>query len=423
MQAALQVVYVAMSAYGWFAWRGHWRAAADPCGMALAAASWRRWPSSASLPRSAHRSRPVTRSRPHRSRFARHLGKPVRDLAARAAHHRHLALVDRDRRRACWTLRAARACGDGGAVPRLLAARGRRLAQLACTAPAARMTDAGNDDAIAAAARALGLRARPEIAPLDGGIANRTFRLRAPGQDLVLKSPAKRATRSAPVARSEYAMQALAAGAGLAPPVVLADPGRGFIVSRARGRTGALGDGVRRCAPAAIASARWIAALHALRCRRRACRRRLRRAGRRLSRARRRTRHRRISRRTAARARTAARGTFGARSARGLPPRSASSQLHRRRRATAGGRLGVRGPRRSRGRSRLVHRLPRARRSGGRCAARGLRPAATCRCARALRRSAGSSTASGSAGMRGRGTRGPRAGSAEQSRLAARLAH
>ena len=124
------------------------------------------------------------------------------------------------------------------------------------------MKYASADAAIESAATALGI-ARPVVTTLDGGIANRSFRLRAPGRDLVLKltGAASEALHASP--RSEHAMQSLAARAGLAPPVILADPARGFIVSE--------------YAAGAVPSARefgdprllrrvgtWIAALHAL---------------------------------------------------------------------------------------------------------------------------------------------------------------
>ena len=124
------------------------------------------------------------------------------------------------------------------------------------------MTAANGEAAIAAAARVLGL-ARPEITPLEGGIANRSFRLRAPGQDLFLKLAGEKLESLGASHASEYAMQALAARAGLAPTVVLADPSRGFIVSQhVAGRipsAAEFGDG-----PMLRRVGAWIAALHAL---------------------------------------------------------------------------------------------------------------------------------------------------------------
>jgi aminoglycoside phosphotransferase (APT) family kinase protein len=116
--------------------------------------------------------------------------------------------------------------------------------------------------AIAAAAAALGLE-RPEVTALEGGIANRSVRIRDARHDLVLKLAGDGAPGLGARAASELAMQSRAAAAGLAPRVMLADAARGFIVAEhAAGRTpGAadLGDArlLRRLGG-------WIARLHAL---------------------------------------------------------------------------------------------------------------------------------------------------------------
>lgn len=115
---------------------------------------------------------------------------------------------------------------------------------------------------VAAAIDALGL-ARPVVTPLAGGILNRSFRLREGDEDFVLKLAGQAAPALGASRRSEFAMQALAAGAGLAPPVVLADEARGFVVSRhASGRTLSAGDMQDARLLARIGA--WIAALHAL---------------------------------------------------------------------------------------------------------------------------------------------------------------
>ena len=93
---------------------------------------------------------------------------------------------------------------------------------------------AGSTAAIEAALRsavaALGLE-RPEITPLAGGVANRSFRVRAGERDLVLKLAGDAVPALGASAGAAFAMQALAAGAGLAPDVVLADAMHGFIVA------------------------------------------------------------------------------------------------------------------------------------------------------------------------------------------------
>lgn len=115
---------------------------------------------------------------------------------------------------------------------------------------------------VAAAVSALDL-GPVEVTAITGGIANRSFRLRASGQDLVLKFAGDSTDALCASPRSELAMHTLAARAGLAPPLVMADPARGYIVSRhAPGRTlssADFGDAqlLRRVGA-------WIAALHAL---------------------------------------------------------------------------------------------------------------------------------------------------------------
>jgi aminoglycoside phosphotransferase (APT) family kinase protein len=115
---------------------------------------------------------------------------------------------------------------------------------------------------VAAAIDALGL-ARPLVTPLAGGILNRSFRVREGDKDLVLKLAGDAAPELGASRRSEFTMQALAAGAGLAPTVVLADEARGFIVSQhVPGRTLAAVDMHDARLLARIGG--WIAALHVL---------------------------------------------------------------------------------------------------------------------------------------------------------------
>lgn len=119
-----------------------------------------------------------------------------------------------------------------------------------------------HDAGVAAAIDALGL-SRPAVTPLAGGILNRSFRVRAGDEDLVVKLAGEAAPALGASRRSEFAMQALAAGVGLAPPVVLADEAQGFIVSRhAAGRTPSAGDMQDARLLARIGA--WTAALHAL---------------------------------------------------------------------------------------------------------------------------------------------------------------
>ena len=116
--------------------------------------------------------------------------------------------------------------------------------------------------AIAAASRALGL-VHPEVTPLAGGVANRSYRLREGPRDLVLRIAGNAAAGLGASIRSELAMQALAAGAGLAPPIVLADPGRGYVVSEfAAGRAPSAAAMQER--PLLRRVGAWFGCLHAL---------------------------------------------------------------------------------------------------------------------------------------------------------------
>lgn len=120
----------------------------------------------------------------------------------------------------------------------------------------------GPEAAIGAAIEALRLT-RPVVTALAGGALNRSFRLRADSHDLVLKLAGEAAPALGASRRAEFVMQAMAAGAGLAPPVVLADEARGFIVSRhASGGMPAAADMQDPRLLARIGA--WIARLHAL---------------------------------------------------------------------------------------------------------------------------------------------------------------
>lgn len=118
------------------------------------------------------------------------------------------------------------------------------------------------DAAITAAIARLGLE-RTRITELEGGAANRSFRLRDAGHDYVLRlagaaTPGLGASRA-----SELAMQAMAASAGLAPAIALVDPERDFIVTRhAEGRVPGIFE--LQAAPLLGRIGHWIARLHAL---------------------------------------------------------------------------------------------------------------------------------------------------------------
>lgn len=115
---------------------------------------------------------------------------------------------------------------------------------------------------LAAIAVELGLR-DPVVTQLCGGLSNRSWRLRDSMQDLVLRQSGAGSDILGSDPRSEFAMQAIAAAAGLAPPIVLARPTDGLLVTRyIDGRVLTLDD-VRRPAMLARIGA-WFAKLHAL---------------------------------------------------------------------------------------------------------------------------------------------------------------
>lgn len=117
-------------------------------------------------------------------------------------------------------------------------------------------------EAIAAASAALGLE-DPEVRELQGGIANRSWRLTDARHDLALKLAGDVAPGLGASGDSALAMQALAAANGLAPPVVLVDRARGFIVSRyVIGATPSAR--AMRGAPLLRRVGAFLAALHAL---------------------------------------------------------------------------------------------------------------------------------------------------------------
>ncbi len=130
------------------------------------------------------------------------------------------------------------------------------MAQLARAAPGVSGALPGAAaSATAAAALALGLR-RPEVTPLEGGVANRSYRLREGKHDFVVRIVGAAAPGLGASSRSELAMQALAAAAGLAPPIVLVDTARGFVVSEFAAGRAPSADEMRE--PAAAAAGRRL---------------------------------------------------------------------------------------------------------------------------------------------------------------------
>lgn len=116
--------------------------------------------------------------------------------------------------------------------------------------------------AVEAVAAGLGL-VSPEVTPLAGGLANRALRLRDATHDVVLRIAGPAATALGANRGAEAAMQALAAGAGLAPAIVLSRPEAGLLVTRFAPGRGLSREDMHE--PATLARiGRWIAALQEL---------------------------------------------------------------------------------------------------------------------------------------------------------------
>ncbi|MEX0734927.1 MAG: choline/ethanolamine kinase family protein [Steroidobacteraceae bacterium] len=139
------------------------------------------------------------------------------------------------------------------------------MAQLAAQ-PAGRVVKQGSPAAveatIAAVIAELGMD-RPHITELSGGVANRSLRLCDARHDYVLRLAGEAAPGLGASRDSELAMQGIAAAAGLAPEIRLANPPRGFIVLRyVHGRVPDL-SGMRDLSFLERVGA-WIARLHGL---------------------------------------------------------------------------------------------------------------------------------------------------------------
>ena len=85
-------------------------------------------------------------------------------------------------------------------------------------------------DHLEAIAAELGLQ-DPIVTQLHGGLSNRSWRLRDARQDLVLRQAGAGGDLLGADRRSEFAMQGIAAAAGLAPPIVLSRPADGLLVT------------------------------------------------------------------------------------------------------------------------------------------------------------------------------------------------
>lgn len=115
---------------------------------------------------------------------------------------------------------------------------------------------------VAAIAAELGLR-DPVVTPLHGGLSNRSWRLQDAEQDLALRQSGAGSGILGSDLRSELAILEIAAAAGLAPPIVLARPADGLLVTRYIEGPVLSYEDVR--VPAMLARiGAWFARLHAL---------------------------------------------------------------------------------------------------------------------------------------------------------------
>ena len=115
---------------------------------------------------------------------------------------------------------------------------------------------------VAAIAAELGLH-DPVVTPLCGGLSNRSWRLRDARLDVVLRQSGADADLLGADRGSELAMLKIAAAAGLAPPIVLARPTEGLLVTRYIDGPVLSYEDAR--APAMLARiGAWFARLHAL---------------------------------------------------------------------------------------------------------------------------------------------------------------
>ncbi|HEX9707239.1 MAG TPA: phosphotransferase [Steroidobacteraceae bacterium] len=115
---------------------------------------------------------------------------------------------------------------------------------------------------IAAAIAELGLE-NPRVTELPGGAANRSFRLRDGRHDYVLRLASELTPGLGASRASELAIQGIAARAGLAPEIILANRERDYIVTRhASGSVPSRSD--MRESPMLGRVGAWISGLHAL---------------------------------------------------------------------------------------------------------------------------------------------------------------
>jgi nicotinamide mononucleotide transporter len=123
------------------------------------------------------------------------------------------------------------------------------------------MTESGGATPLAAVAAELGL-VGAECVALAGGLVNRSWRLVDARQDVVVRFAGEAAPALGADRESERAMQSLAAAIGLAPPILIARPDEGLLVTRHAAGRQLTREDLRDTAILERVGA-WLARLHA----------------------------------------------------------------------------------------------------------------------------------------------------------------
>jgi nicotinamide mononucleotide transporter len=255
MQAALQFLYVALAVYGWRQWRP---------GGALPAAP-RSWPLSRHLLALAAVGAVSVLNAALAERYALSAAPLADSLGTWASVMATWLLARRYIESWLWwivvDIGLAVLFASSGLHP--TAALYLAFAALAVVGWRAWRRSTTRDDVrVAAIVAELGLE-HPVVTPLEGGPANRSMRLVDARHDFVLRMTGDAGRDLGADLAAELAIQSLAAAHGLAPPIVLARPEAGLLVTRhVAGRALARED-LRD--PAALRGiGAWMAQLHAI---------------------------------------------------------------------------------------------------------------------------------------------------------------
>ena len=255
LQAGLQLLYVALSVYGWIQWRPQGAAPQQPVswpwprhGLALVAIAIATAISTTLLVRYGGSTAPLADS----------LGTWASVFATWLLARRFLEtwlwwiVID---------LGLAALFARQGLVPTAALYLAYALLAIVGWREWRRASNAGDDARLAAVIAELGMH-RPERTPLPGGLANRTIRLRDARNDVVVRIAGVEGSALGVDHESELAMHQLAASIGLAPKTLIARPADGLLVTRhAAGRT--LTDGDLHDVAMLRRIGAWIARLHA----------------------------------------------------------------------------------------------------------------------------------------------------------------